>query len=111
VRCLGGKRRTARRQIVKHCAKSVHIYATCKLGVVTCGLVWRPVNRCTHQFLRACGGVLRMLQSLVTNIGQMRFAACVEQKVSRLDVAMEDSVLVRMMDGARHLGDYFCRLP
>ena len=41
----------------------------------------------------------------------MRFAACVEQNVSRLDVAMEDSVFVRVVHRARHFGDYFRRLP
>jgi hypothetical protein len=41
----------------------------------------------------------------------MRFAVCVEQNVSRLDVTMKDAVLVRVMDRARHFGDYFRRLP
>src|ERR1051326_8705861 len=41
----------------------------------------------------------------------MRFAACVEQDVSRLDVAMEDSVLVRVVHRARHFGYYFRRPP
>src|SRR5215510_15359 len=40
----------------------------------------------------------------------MRFAVCVEQNVSRFDVTMEDSVLVREMDRARHFGDCFGRL-
>src|SRR6266516_4862272 len=41
----------------------------------------------------------------------MRFAVCVEQNVSRLDVTMKDAVLVRIMDRARYFGDYFRRLP
>src|SRR4030095_7353893 len=41
----------------------------------------------------------------------MRVAVCIEQNVSRFDVAMENSVLVRVVDRTRHLGDYFCRLP
>src|SRR5215831_14577525 len=41
----------------------------------------------------------------------MRFAVRVEQNVSRLDVAMEDSVLMCVMDRTRHFGDYFRRLP
>src|SRR5262249_48154841 len=40
----------------------------------------------------------------------MQFAVGVEQNVSRFDVAMENSVLVRVMDRARHFGDYFRRL-
>src|SRR5947199_2153972 len=41
----------------------------------------------------------------------MWFAVCVEQNVSRFDVTMKDSVLVREMNRACHFGDYFCRLP
>src|SRR5215831_12666580 len=40
----------------------------------------------------------------------MRFVFCIEQNVSRFDVAMENSVLVRVVDRTRHLGDYFSRL-
>ena len=41
----------------------------------------------------------------------MRFAIRVEQNVSRLNVAMEDSVLVGVMDSARHFDDYVRCLP
>jgi hypothetical protein len=41
----------------------------------------------------------------------MRFAVRVEQNVSRLDVTMNDSMLVRVVDSARHFGHYFRRLP
>src|SRR2546421_10944087 len=40
----------------------------------------------------------------------MRFAVRVEQNVSRLNVAMEDSVFVCVMNRARYFGDYFRRL-
>src|SRR4030095_13594530 len=41
----------------------------------------------------------------------MRFAVCVEKNVSRFDIAMENSVLVRVLNRARHFGDYFRCLP
>jgi hypothetical protein len=34
----------------------------------------------------------------------MRFAFCVEQDIARLDVAMQDSVLMRVIKRARQLG-------
>src|SRR2546430_7634909 len=41
----------------------------------------------------------------------MRFALLIEQDVSRFDVAMQNSMLMRVMNGARHLRDQFRRLP
>src|SRR5215469_18676568 len=41
----------------------------------------------------------------------MRFAFCIEQNVSRLDVTMENAVLMRVMNSARYPGDEFRRLP
>ena len=39
----------------------------------------------------------------------MRFAVSIKQNISRLDVSMEDAVLVRIMHGARQLRDDFRR--
>ena len=41
----------------------------------------------------------------------MRFAFCIQQNVSRLDVAMQNAVFMRVMHCARHLRDEFRRLP
>src|SRR5436305_13615647 len=40
----------------------------------------------------------------------MRLAFCIEQNVSRLDVAMENSMFMRVMNRARYLRDEFRRL-
>ena len=41
----------------------------------------------------------------------MRFAFCVQQNVSGFDVSMQNAVFMRVMNGARHFGDQFHRLP
>ena len=41
----------------------------------------------------------------------MRFAFCIEQDVSRLDVTMENSVFMRVVNSACDLRDQFHRLP
>src|SRR5262245_26952636 len=41
----------------------------------------------------------------------MRFAFRIQQNVSRLDVAMENTVLMRVLNSMRYLDDEFCRLP
>ena len=41
----------------------------------------------------------------------MRFAFCIEQNVSWLDVPMKNPVLMRVMNGASYLCDQFRRLP
>ena len=43
----------------------------------------------------------------------MRFTFLIEQNVPRFDVSMKNAVLVRVMNGARYLGDEFdaaCRI-
>ena len=44
-----------------------------------------------------------------TEIGQMRFAFCIQQDVSRFDVAMQNAVFMSIMDCARQLRDEFHR--
>src|SRR5215472_3274697 len=41
----------------------------------------------------------------------MRFALFIEQNVSRLDVPVKNTVLMRIVDRACHFGDYFRSLP
>src|SRR6266550_3657263 len=74
----------AREQLVKHCAKSVHIRCTCKLGVVTHGLFWRHVARCAQNFHRARDSAFHFDEACEPEIGEMRFALLVEQNVSGL---------------------------
>src|ERR1043166_7211371 len=38
----------------------------------------------------------------------MRFAVCIEQTVSRLNVSVQNAVLMRVMHSARQLRDHFC---
>jgi hypothetical protein len=58
-----------------------------------------------------CDSAFCFNQSRETEIGQMQFTVCVEQNVSQFDVTMKDSVLVRIVDSARHFGDYLRGLP
>ena len=52
----------------------------------------------------------RLDESREAEVGQMRFAFCVEQNVSWFDVAMKNAVLVRVVNSARYLRDQFDRL-
>jgi hypothetical protein len=47
------------KQLVEHCAQSVHVRCTRKQGVVTDGLLWRHVTRGAHYLLRLRDGALR----------------------------------------------------
>ena len=44
-------------------------------------------------------------KSRQAEVGQVRFAVSIEQNVPWLDVAMQNPVLVRVMNSARYLGD------
>ena len=91
--------------MVKHCAQSINIGRASELGVISDCLFRRHVTRRAQHFHRARDGALRFDQSRQPEIGEMWFAFCVEQNVSRLDVAMQNAVLVRVMNSARQLGD------
>ena len=69
----------------------------------------RHVTGRAQHFHRARDRALSLDQSRQTKVGQMRFAFLIEQNVSRLDVAMKDAVLVRVMNGARYFRDQFDR--
>src|SRR4029077_1165483 len=50
-------------------------------------------------------------QSCEAKIGKVRFAFCIQQNVCRLDVPMQNTVFMRVVNGARHPGDEFPRPP
>src|SRR5206468_3367959 len=50
-------------------------------------------------------------ESRQAKVGKMRFALLIQQNVSRLDVSMQNAVLMGVMHDARHLSYQFCRLP
>ena len=62
----------------------------------------RDVTRRAHELRRARHRALGFDQPGQAEIGQMRLAFMVEQDVSRLDVAMEDAALMRVVHAARH---------
>ena len=75
------------------------------LRVISDRLFWRHVTGRAKHFHRAGDSALCLDQPCQTKIREMRFALCIEQDVSRFDVAMQNAVLMRVMNGARHLGD------
>ncbi len=96
-------------KLVKHCAKPIDICGAREFSSFTNRLfrghvAWRPQN-----FLRARNGALCLDQPRESEVGEMRFAFLIEQNVTRLDVAMKDTVLMRIMDRARDLRDEFHR--
>jgi hypothetical protein len=92
-------------QLIKHCAKAVHIRRACDRRVVAYRLFWRHVTGRAQHFHRARDSALRLDQPCQTKIRKMRFALLIKQDISRFDVAMQNVVLVSVMNGARHFGD------
>ena len=98
-------------QLVKHCAKSIDVCGAADGRVVSDSLFRRHVTGRAQDFQRARDRAFRFDQSGQSEIGQMRFAFSIEQNVSRLDVAMQNAVLVRVMNSARHFRNEFRRAP
>src|SRR6266508_4612118 len=111
VRCSSGKGRLTCQQLVKYCAEPIDICGAADSRVVSHCLLWRHVTWRAQNFQRARHRALRFDKSRKTEVGEMRFALLVQQNVSRLDVAMQNPVLMRVVNGACHFGDEFSRLP
>src|SRR5204862_686930 len=96
-------------QLVEYCAKSVNICGAADGCVISHGLLWRHVTWRAQNFQRARDGALRSDQACKAKIGQVRFTFCIEQNVPRLDITMENSMFMRVMNNACHLRDEFHR--
>ena len=63
------------------------------------------VTRGTQHVSRAGDIALGFNQPRETKVGKVRFACDIQQNVSRFDIPMQNPVLVRIVHGARQLGD------
>jgi VPDSG-CTERM motif len=96
-------------QLVENCTKSIDIGCAADSRVVSHSLFGRHVTGRSHHFHRARDCAFRFDQSRKPEVGKMWFASLIKQNVSRFDVAMQDVVLVSVMNRARHFGDEFRR--
>src|SRR5205823_1798389 len=97
------ERRTSGEQIKQQCSETINVGSWSKLGCRSFGLLRRDVTRRAEdcESAREIGtGVEPFGQS---EISHEWFAATVEQDVSRLEIAMQNPVLMRVLHSARHL--------
>src|SRR5438094_1298160 len=105
VGCSTGKRRLTCQQLVKYCAKSIDICDVADTRVVSHCLFWRHVTGRAQNFQRVRDGALTLDQSRQAKISEVRFAFCIQQNVSRLDVSMKDAVFMREVHSPCDLRD------
>ena len=103
IGCAPGERRMAGEQLIKDCAKSVNISCAREPRLVTSGLLGRHVTRRSQYLQSTRDRALCFHQPRQTEVSQMRFTFSIDHYVSRLDVAMQNAVLVCVMNGARQL--------
>jgi hypothetical protein len=101
------KRWMASEQLVKHCAESVDIRGATDARVISHRLFRRHVAGRAQNFHCARDATLCFDQPCQSEIGEMRFAFCVQQNVSGFDIAMQDAVLMRIVHRPRQFGDQF----
>ena len=102
-RVLSQKRRPASEQIEQNRAETVNISSGCETRRRSARLFGRNVTGCAENRERArkiARGVEPFGQ---TEIAHERFAAAIEHDVSRFQVAMQNTLDVRVLDGTRHL--------
>src|SRR5438046_1701634 len=97
-------------KLLRYSAQSIDICDAAGSRVISHCLFWRHITSRAQDFQRVRDTALRFDQSRKTKIGQVRFALCIQQNVARLDISMQDAVLVRVMNNARHLDNEFHRL-
>jgi hypothetical protein len=100
----------ASEQFVEDRAKSIDICGTAGRRVVTYRLFRCHVARRPHYLLRARDSAPMLDQSGEAKIGKVRFAVCVQQNISRLDVSMQDAVFMCVVNSASDFRDELCRL-
>src|SRR5205823_11643695 len=98
------ERRTPGEQIEQNCSEAVNVGSWSKLGCRSFGLLGRDVTRRAEDCERAREigtGVEPFGQS---DIGHEWFAATVEQDLSRLEIAMQNPVLIGELHSPTPLG-------
>ena len=98
-------------QLIKHRTDSIHVCDGAHSIVIPHSLLGCHVTWRAQDFHRARDRALCLDQSREAEVGEMRFTFLIQQDISRFDVAMQNAVLVRIVNGACHLGDQFYRAP
>ena len=97
----------ASEQLVKHCAESVNIRGARDARVISHRLFRRHVTGSAQNFHRVRNSAFCFHQPGQPEIGEMRFAFCIEQNVAGFDVSMKDAVFMRVVNRARQFCDEF----
>src|SRR4030095_5231933 len=111
VGCSSCKGWMTSEQMIKHRAQSVDIRRVGELVIVAQRLFLGHVTRRSQRFNCAGDGALRFSQPCQAEVGKVWFAFCIEQNASGLYVSMYTPAPVRLMNGARKLGNQFRRAP
>src|SRR5262245_64528959 len=89
------------KQLIEHRAKSVDICRAANGCVVSHRLLWRHVTRCAQHVHTAGESTFFFYETGQSEISQMRRTVGVDKNVTRFDVAMQNAVFVRTVNGAR----------
>ena len=100
------ERRLAGQQFIKHRAQAIDIRAR-RQTAATFRLLGRDVGRRSEDGECASDPGVALDQLGETEVTEQRLAASIEQHVARLDVAMQDAALMRVMHRARELHHEF----
>src|SRR5262249_12472162 len=103
-RVFAEKRRTPSEQIEQDRSETVNVRRWSKVGRGSFGLLRCDVTGRAENGERAREIGIRIEPLCQSEIGHERFATTIEQNVSRLQIAMQNALLMRVLHGARHPG-------
>src|SRR5262249_53591389 len=112
VNCSADKRRLTGQQVVEDRAEAVNISGACKLGNVAGSLFGRHITRrAERSYHRTRNSTFPFNKPRQAKIGKMRLAVGIYQDVPRLNITMQDTALMSIMNSVRELDNQFRRTP
>src|SRR5439155_27052873 len=91
-------------QLVKYCTKAIDICGPADGCIVSHRLFRRHVTPPAQNIQSLRDAAFGFQQARSAEIRQMRLSFCIKQNVSRLNVAMENSLFMRVMKRASYVG-------
>src|SRR4051794_36017696 len=97
------ERRTPGEKVKQNRAKTVNVCGIRKLGCWALGLLGRDVAGCSKCLQRSCEIAILIEPFCQTEVAHHRFAIFIKQNVSRLKIAMQNSLAMSVSNGAGDL--------
>ena len=106
-RRAAAKRRRTGQRLVKHRAQAVHVGRGGDIPRVSTRLLGRHVGRCAQDRVRVRQRAVFLYEFGQTEVSQVRLALGIKQNVAGLEIAMQHTTLMSIVNGVSESADKF----